>query len=121
MNAALTVSKLLCFTLFASCSVPKHPDPSDTAVHRSIEYQAEIDALLLLDRANKEYEEQVLHEINVAIEHQDPEAYRFFLQEYINIPRLIIPEWLQHEDNFYPGLSPSQKKLRLHIIREQQR
>lgn len=115
---ALAVSNLLCCTLFASCSSLPQPNPSDTSLYRSAEYQAEIDALLKLDRENKEYEKQVLHEINVAFKYKDPEAYRFFLQEYINIPRLVLPNWLQQEDNYYPGLSPSEKKIHLHIKRE---
>ena len=80
-------------------------EPSDTNVTRTAEYQAEIDALLLLDRNNKIFEENCLREIAIAQDNSDEEAYKFYFAEYMNIPRIPIPEWMFAEPNFYPRKS----------------
>ena len=77
----------------------------DTKLTRSPEYQSEIDTLLAADAENKKWERIYLKEIAAAQHHQDYEAYKFFLKEYVLIPRLILPEWMKKEPGFVPGIS----------------
>ena len=81
------------------------PEPEDTKFTRSVEYQKEIDELLAADAENKKWERIFLKEIAAAQKHDDLDAYRFFLREYITIPRLILPEWLKKEPGYVPGIT----------------
>ena len=64
----------------------------------------EIAELLAEDRKNKELELVYLKEIEVAQENDDWDAYEYFFDEYMNVPRLDIPEHLkQHPDYFIGG------------------
>ena len=83
----------------------EEPQLEDTKLIRSPEYQAEIDELLAADAENKKWERIFLKEIAAAQHHQDYDAYRFFLREYVLIPRLILPEWMKKESGFIPGIS----------------
>ena len=58
------------------------------------------DALNLLaqDKKNKLLELEYLEQIRLAQENNDTEAFKFFLQEYVDVERLDIPEELKKED-----------------------
>ena len=56
-----------------------------------------------MDAENKKWEKIYLEEISIAEENQDVDAYRFFLSEYIRIPRLKIPEWMKKEKGYIEG------------------
>ena len=83
----------------------KEPVIEDTTLTRSPEYQAEIDTLLAADAENKKWEKIFLKEIAAAEKHQDWNAYQYFLREYIIIPRLKLPEWLQKEPGYVEGIN----------------
>jgi len=80
----------------------------DTLPTRSIKYQEEIDTLLALDADNKKWERLYLREIAIAQDNDDNTAYEFFIIEFIKIPRLIIPEWLQDEPGYVPKLTDAE-------------
>tara|TARA_B100001123_G_scaffold117189_1_gene136396 strand:- start:558 stop:899 length:342 start_codon:yes stop_codon:yes gene_type:complete len=84
----------------------KRLSPVDTNVTRSTEYQQEIDDLLAADAENKRWEKIYLKEIKAAQENQDHDAYLFFIKEYISIPRLPIPEWMQQLPGYVPRIKP---------------
>ena len=71
--------------------------------HRSPEEQRQIDLLLAEDRENKMLELFYLGEIRTAEEHNDTEAFRFYMQEYIRVPRLEIPEHMKNEPGYFEG------------------
>jgi len=87
------------------------PNPEDTKLLRSPEYQKEIDALIAADAENKKWEKIFLKEIKAAQLNDDLGAYYFFFEEFMSIPRLILPEWMKKE----PGYTP---RVRLEDIRE---
>ena len=41
--------------------------------------------------------------IRVAEENQDSEAFRFYLQEYMKVERLKLPDWIKKEPNYVEG------------------
>ena len=108
----LTIILSVC-SLLSSCQTAFKE--TKTSLRRSAAYQAEIDAILAEDRSNKEYEEQVLHEINIAIEYGDTDAYRFFLQEYINIPRMVLPYWMTLEPGYKAPVQQGNKKILIRL------
>lgn len=60
--------------------------------------------MLIEDRQNKQQELIFLNEIKAAQENDDWEAYQFYFDEYMEVPRLDIPEELkQHPDYFQGG------------------
>ena len=87
------------------------PFPEDTKLLRSPEHQKEIDALLAADAENKKWEKVFLKEIKAAQRNNDLGAYYFFFEEFMRIPRLILPEWMKKEPGYVPG-------VRLEDIRE---
>ena len=46
---------------------------------------------------------EYLEQIRIAQENNDTEAFKFFLQEYINVERLEIAEELKKEPNYFQG------------------
>ena len=70
---------------------------------KSQEIQKEIDTLLAEDKKNKLIELEYLEQIRIAQENNDTEAFKFFLQEYIDVERLDIPEELKKEPNYFQG------------------
>ena len=59
--------------------------------------------LLAEDRENKELELVYLNEIRIAQENNDTDAYQFYLNEYINVPRLDVPEDLKNHPKYFLG------------------
>lgn len=64
--------------------------------------EAEIN-LLLEDRENKQLELMYLEEIRQAQINNDHDAYEFYLEEYIKVPRLEIPEELKAHPKYFIG------------------
>ena len=70
--------------------------------------QAAHDLLIDIDLKNKQWELEVLREIYTAQQNEDEDALRFFMSEYIRVPRLILTgeqknhlryrEWLSDDD-----------------------
>ena len=90
--------------LISGCITVKLPDINDTKFSRSLEYQEQIDRLLAVDAENKKWEMIYLREIAAAQQNDDHEAYKFFVAEFIRIPRLKLPEWLKKEYNYVPSI-----------------
>ncbi len=79
--------------------------PSNTKLERTEQYQREIDKVLAEDDDSKKWELIYLKEIKAAQENDDMDTYRFFLKEYIEIPRYILPEWMKQEPGYVPRVS----------------
>ena len=92
--------------LIASCSNQVTIDT--TTITRSTEYQTEITQLLKQDREYKLLEEEYLREIAIAEENNDQDAYKFFFNEYIQVPRLPLEKWMENEPEFYARKSAKQ-------------
>ncbi len=90
---------------FISTETSPEREKHDTKLSRTDAFQAEIDRLLAEDADNKKWERIYIKEIKAAQKHQDRDAYRFFLSEYLKIPRFILPEWLKKEPGFVPGVT----------------
>ena len=65
--------------------------------------QEEINDLLAQDKKNKLLELEYLEQIRIAEENNDTEAFEFFLEEYIEVDRLEIPEELKKDPNYFQG------------------
>jgi len=91
----------LCFT---GCNTHKLT-VEDTTVTRSIELQKYIDDLLAEDADNKRIERQYLNEIAIAQKNDDQDAYKFYMLEFMSIPRLKLPEWMKNEPGYVLPLS----------------
>jgi hypothetical protein len=77
----------------------------DTNLIRTAEYQKEIAAIIAEDTENKEWERTYLKEIAIAQENNDQEGYKFFIIEYIKLPRLVLPEWMKNEPGYTKPVS----------------
>lgn len=80
--------------------------------NRTIDEQQYIDQLLAQDAANKKLEREYLREIGHAQDNNDEEAFKFFLSEFMNVPRLVIPEWMKSEPGYVKWLSDKDIKDR---------
>ena len=67
------------------------------------EFQEYINITLAQDRKNKELELFYLREIRAAEENGDSEAFRFYLSEYMAVPRMDIPDWMKEEPGYFVG------------------
>ena len=57
------------------------------------------DDIINQDLHNKQRELEILREIRMAQDNQDEEAYKFFMQEYMTVPRLeLTAEQMKHPD-----------------------
>ena len=92
--------------LLTCCS--RQVSPTDTTVVRSPEYQAEITQLLEQDREYKLLEEEYLREIAIAQDNNDQDAYKFYFNEYIQVPRIPLEEWMENEPEYYKRKSAQQ-------------
>ena len=93
----------LTILLFAGCNHSPNLQPEDTKVSRSADMQEEINKLLAKDKANKLLELEHLEEIRIAQENNDREAFEFFFQEYAEVQRLRLPQWMKEEPNYFQG------------------
>ena len=59
--------------------------------------------ILIEDKENKELELVYLHEIKLAQENNDTDAYQFYFDEYLAVPRLDIPEELKEHPSYFIG------------------
>ena len=59
--------------------------------------------LLEEDEKNKRLELEYLDEIQSAEENNDSDAFKFYLQEYMNVPRLEVPEDLKDDPRYFQG------------------
>ena len=89
--------------MLAGCNHSSDLKLEDTKVSRSAELQKEIDDLLAQDTKNKKLELEYLEQIRVAQENNDTDAFQFFLEEYVKVKRLEIPEELKSEPNYMEG------------------
>ena len=59
--------------------------------------------LLEQDRENKELELIYLKEMQIAQENNDQDAFNYFFQEYMEVPRLDIPQNLKNHKKYFRG------------------
>ena len=55
------------------------------------------------DKSNKLIELEHLEQIRIAQENNDREAFEFFFQEYAEVERLKLPQWIKEEPNYFQG------------------
>ena len=48
------------------------------------------DEIIQQDLQNKQYELNILRELYVAQQHNDEDAFKFYVSEYVRVPRLIL-------------------------------
>ena len=96
---------IILISLFAGCTTSKKLTVDDTQLSRSPGLQQYIDKTLAQDAKNKELERMYLKEIAAAQHHDDQDAYKFFIVEYIKVPRLKLPEWMKQEPGYVQPLS----------------
>ena len=93
---------IIAFLLLAGCQ-QFYKVESEIQEQKSEQIQKEIDDLLAEDKKNKLLELEYLEQIRIAQENNDTEAFKFFLQEYVNVERLDVPEELKKEPNYFQG------------------
>ncbi len=91
----ITLIIFLCLTGCSQSSIIE----TETKEHKS----GEIDSLLAQDKKNKLLELEYLEQIRIAQENNDTEAFKFFLQEYVDVERLDIPEELKKDPDYFQG------------------
>lgn len=92
--------------MMTSCmNITNTVNVNDTTLTRSSEYQLEIDTILAIDTENKRWERVYLDEILAATRNNDQPAYKFFVMEFIKLPRLKLVDWMRDEPNYTPELS----------------
>ena len=91
----ITLIIFLCLTGCSQSSIIE----TETKEHKS----GEIDSLLAQDKKNKLLELEYLEQIRIAQENNDTEAFKFFLQEYVDVERLEISEELKKHPNYFQG------------------
>lgn len=98
------MNKLIFITFFllTSCDYPNRIEVEEKEPIES-NIQKEIDKLLAEDKKNKLLELEYLEQIRIAQENNDTQAFQFFLQEYVEVDRLEIPEELKKEPNYFEG------------------
>ena len=94
---------LLIFLFLTGCNKPANVETEPKEILKSESIQKEIDELLAQDKKNKLLELEYLEQIRIAQENNDTEAFEFFLQEYIDVDRLDIPEELKKDPNYFQG------------------
>lgn len=100
----LRIIGVVCILLLPGCMIHNKPGliPSVTKLERTEQYQHEIDKVLAEDAECKKWELIYLKEIKAAQKNDDIDAYMFFLKEYIELPRYILPEWMKTEPGYVP-------------------
>ena len=100
----INICKIIIILSFLfGCVNTKKPKTKDTEISRSAEVQSDIDDLLARDAKNKKLELEYLEQIRIAQENNDTEAFQFFFEEYSKVERLIIPDWMKKEPNYFEG------------------
>ncbi len=89
--------------MLAGCNHSSDLKPEDTKVSRSADMQEEINKILAKDKSNKLIELEHLEQIRIAQENNDREAFEFFFQEYAEVERLNLPQWIKEEPNYFQG------------------
>lgn len=97
------MKKIFLLLFFVGCNHQAIVEIEFKEPARSNEMQVEIDKLLAEDKKNKMLELEFLEQIRIAQENNDTEAFQFFLQEYVDVERLEIPEELKKESNYFEG------------------
>ena len=98
-----TIINLFLILALTGCNHSANLKPTDTKVSRSAEMQEQINKLLAKDKANKLIELEHLEQIRIAQENNDTEAFEFFFQEYAEVERLKLPQWIKEEPNYFQG------------------
>ena len=105
--------------MLGGCTITSKPGLK-TCLKRTAQYQAEIDNLLSKDAESKKWEYIYLNEIRAAENNGDRPAYKFFVIEFLKLPRYNVPEWMRQEPGYVDGPSAqeiSDMNIRLIIPR----
>lgn len=116
MVTCLTNSILLVLGLVLSgCTVTKLT-PEQTKLTRTAQYEQEIQELIARDAENKRYARLMLQEIDTAIRNDDFPAYVFFLAEYEDIPKELVPVNLRSEPGYVQPVTQLEHYFRVEIF-----
>lgn len=78
------ITSLFCILIISCSTEPKHN------IH---------DDIIQQDLKNKQQELNILRELRLAQSNDDEEAFKFFVTEYVRVPRLVLThEQKQHPD-----------------------
>ncbi len=95
----LNTIKLLIPVCLCSCN-DTNIQPHHTTFSRSDDYQHEINNLISQDAENKRWARIYLYEIDQAMLHDDMTSYVFFIKQYEETPKEIVPEHLRTESGY---------------------
>lgn len=98
-----------------SCQHKHTLTPEDTSVSRTKTYQQMIDMLIKRDAENKKYIRTVFNEIDVAVRNDDYDAFRFFLNEYLETPSEIVPYFLRNEPGYVQPVTQLEMYFRVRL------
>lgn len=103
--------------LLLGCGTAPKLQPHDTKLTRTPEYQLQIQQVIQQDAKNKYWARLMLSEIDSAIMNDDYDAYLFFLDEYEQIPKEIVPTEYRNEPGYMKPVSQLEEyfRLRLHL------
>jgi hypothetical protein len=90
--------------------------PEHTRYTRTPEYQQQIQQLISRDAENKRWARLMLQEIDVAIQNDDYQSYVFFVREYENIPKEIVPEHLRNEPGYEQPITELEHYFRIEVF-----
>lgn len=106
------------FLILCSCYRTKKPidiQPSDTSLKSSLS-DTEKKLLLDEDRENKKWSRVYLNEIDIAMQNEDYSAIIFYIEEYENIPKNIVPLWLRNSPGYTPEITQLEEYFRINNI-----
>lgn len=104
--------RVILLLLLTSCSTALYKT-QQTTITRSAEYQQQIDELIARDAENKRWARVYLREIDAAIMNDDIPAYVFFVGQYEQLPKEIVPEHLRNEPGYVAAPSDLELYFRL--------
>jgi len=112
----LTSSILLVLGLLSTGCNSTKLTPEQTKLSRTAQHEQEIQELMARDAENKHWSRLMLQEIDTAIRNDDFPAYIFFLAEYENIPKEIVPEYLRSEPGYVQPVTQLEHYFRVEIF-----
>lgn len=83
----------------------------------AIDYSEHDDAIMQ-DLQNKQRELVILREIKLAQDNNDTDAYKFFMQEYFDVPRLELTDVQKQHPQYREWLTDKQIKSAAYMSKE---
>ena len=92
--------------LFGCGELPKNTSTTDAESVLEKSY-TQYDDIIQQDLENKQRELNLLRDIRVAQQNEDEEAYQFFMEDFYQIPRLVLTEEQKKHPKFKEWIETS--------------